>query len=260
MNKTLLLSLTYFHLFISLALAQDTPNIANEPTCFQVNISKLSEGKKVELPHTTMCLQYDDTYGKDDQLKVSLYDWQYVLIKNMHLPKKYGRNDYTLKLEEYGVRDDNKLYYLSIENEFGKKKTLSFRIMPPPDKPDPIVDIFINPVLLECESLEGNLIEFYGNIEGGKAPYDIRWILLGENKSSLLYQPKELKVEKSGYTPTIQVDKSPNYMVMLQVVDACGRLGEQIVNIQCDKNIEKTNTLFLQPLPEADKPTLFHKL
>lgn len=254
MNKNLLL-MCVFLCMVTLPYSlksNSNPNVSDSdmPGCFHVNVNKLNENKVVQLPLIPLCIEYDDKYGKASQLSMKLFNWKHELIKSEVLDKSYGKNDYIVNLEEYGISEDGELYHLVFENELRKKYALSFRIPLPPDKPDPLVNIFVNPVLLECASSEGNLVEFYGSIEGGKAPYDIRWILLESNNEALLYRPEENKVEKAGYTPTIQIDKSPGYIVMLEVRDSCGKEGKQIVNVKCDERLEKYNSVFIQPIPE----------
>lgn len=223
-----------------------------DTTCFHLNINKLSEKKIIELQTPSLCLDYDDFHGKASTINLKLYDWQHKVLVDTELPKSYGKNSYALNFEQYNI-GAGLTYHLVLTNEVNKKLKAYFKLLPEPDMPDPIVDIFVNPILLECKKTEGNLVEFYGNIDGGKPPYDINWVVLGEDQNSVLYQPKNLTIEKAGHTPTLQVDNSPNYYVLLHVKDACGSEGEKVVSIQCKEDSNKANSIFIQPLPDFER-------
>ena len=69
---------------------------------------------------------------------------------------------------------------------------------------------------------------------------------MNEAMSQSLYQPRNEKVPVYGFAPIIQVDSAPNYMVSLQVVDACGTESEKRVLVTCEEQIKKVDTVFIQ--------------
>lgn len=250
--------LVFFFLvgFAMIAHSRAIESSGRDSTCFHININRINELKSVEFIHPDICLDFYDSYGIKDTLDLFLYDWRGNLLSHPRLKKSYGNNSYSINLNQYNIEAGKEAYRLKVFNDAGKKYILYFKLLPPPEKPDPIVDIFVNPVELQCEEPTGNLIEFYGTIDGGKAPYNVSWVIMNEGQTSLLYQPRRLTISKPGYTPSIQINKSPSYAVMLHVTDACGNDGQQIVNIQCKPDIEKSNNLFIELLPDSPAPKL----
>jgi len=226
-----------------------TPNA--DTTCMYVNLNKLHEQKLVELYHTLICFEYEDVYGTDPFLPMRFYDWQHQLIAQTDMPKQYGRNAYSLDLVQLGIPFNRQIFTLETVNETGKKMTFVFRLNPPPDLPDPVVDILVTPVSLRCNQSTGNLVAFYGTIKGGKAPYQVEWTVANASQSALLYQPRSMKVDKAGQIPAIEITQSPEYVVQLHVTDACGNEGKQIVSVRCQEHKDNPNTLFWQPLPQV---------
>jgi hypothetical protein len=220
-----------------------------DTTCFYVNLNRVYEDKILELHHSAVCFEYEDFYGQAPHLKMEFYNWQRELIASVEMPKHYGKNSYSLNLQQLGLPFNNQIFTLEVTTETGRKMESVFRLVPPPDKPDPLVDIFVNPVKLKCNAPEGNLVEFYGTISGGKAPYQLEWTVTNASQSALLYQPKKVEVSREGSTPAIQVDQTPGYQVQLSVTDACGKVGRQAVQVQCESNYEKANSLLFQPIP-----------
>src|SRR5207244_1598887 len=70
-------------------------------------------------------------------------------------------------------------------------------------------DIVVKPMYLQCGNpSNGNLVEFYGMIDGGKAPYQLSWYVLNKERTDFLYQPRQAALKRPGYTSSIDVDKT----------------------------------------------------
>jgi len=241
----------------SCALKGDDPLPERENPCFFVSLNQVYEHQIVEIQHSNVCYEYVDPYGKEPLFKLSFFDWQHTLLASVNLPKKFGRNEFAIDLRQLGIPFSNQLITLETAVENGKKLKSTYRLIPPADTPDPVVNIVVNPVLVNCGRPEGNVIEYYGSITGGKASYTVEWTVTNAAQSALLYQPSMSTIPKPGTTPVIRIDESPGYMVNLLVTDGCGKKGEQTISVRCEKNAEKPNVLLFQPvttLPAPSKP------
>ncbi|HEY0770104.1 MAG TPA: hypothetical protein VGD31_07190, partial [Sphingobacteriaceae bacterium] len=110
--------------------------------------------------------------------------------------------------------------------------------------------IIVNPKFLDCEKLSGNLVSFYGDINGGKAPYEVTWFVLNNHRTKFLYQPRTHKIKGDGVTSTVEVDQNPNYYVIMYVKDACGSESHQVTQLVCEKGEKKVNTIFFENVGE----------
>lgn len=202
-------------------------------------------------------LKYEDRYFKNPEFTAELYDWQQNLLQSKTFQKRFGENLYNIPLDSFfGGWEPGKIYSLVTRNDTGKKYTAYIRIPEEGEREIPQVEIQVDPIAMDCGSPEESLIQFSGIISGGKGPYRISWTVLDESLSHSLYQPRDEKVPVYGFTPVIQVDSPPNYLVSLQVVDACGTETEKRVLITCEEQIEKANTIFVEKhkqLPKAGK-------
>lgn len=222
---------------------------AADSSCSYVNVNQLYPHKVLELHRAVVCFEYEDLYGRDSTLQMTFYDWRRKQIAALKVPKHYGKNAYSLNLQQLGLAYNGEHFTLEVINETGRPMESVFKLVPPPDMPDPEVEIFVNPVSLQCGAPKGNLIDFYGKIKGGKAPYEVEWTVTNGAQSSLLYRPGKVTVREPGTTPAVQVDHTPSYYVQLLVTDACGSQGRQIVHVRCQNQEDKANSLLFQPVP-----------
>jgi len=228
---------------------------APDTACYYINLdNRFHQGTHV-LADFHLCLQYTDRLARGNQVKLNFLNWKRQVVGTYSLPKSYGSNSAELDLSSVGVWEAEKTYTISFTNEIGQKRQIPFKIiLNEPDQPQ--VDIQANPLSLDCEAVEGNLVDFHGFIRGGKAPYQVFWQVLHDNGETHLFQPREDHIPKAGYTPTIQVTKSPSYYVMIDVFDACDQQAQQILYVSCEGKIEKNNTLFLKIINDKDPPGL----
>jgi hypothetical protein len=228
--------------------AQETASIKKtEP--YYIDVNKAEKGLIYEVQPDALCLQYYDAYGKADAVLLNIYDWKKTLVTKLSLDKTYGLNHFTIKLNEISQAlkiGDN--YTCQLVNEQGKKYEVNLKLISPPTKPIPEVDIFVNPLQLDCKGTNGSLVEFYGQISGGKAPYSTDWFVLNSGMNDFLYQPRSEEIAKAGNSMVIDVDKTPDYYVLFRVKDACGGVKQKMVHIVCEQEQNKINTVFVEPI------------
>jgi hypothetical protein len=203
-----------------------------------------------DVTNEVLSIQYTDVYARKKDLLLNIYNWSNVLVAQVALQKELGVNYYNLKLTEtIGGLVKNQVYTCKAIDENGKLYQLQFRVKDLPQK-DIEVDIFVNPTFVKCTDPTGNLVEFYGNVQGGKAPYTVNWYILNNTRTGFLYQPREQLIERPGTTSVVQVDQSPAYYVILNVQDACGNEKHQVVQVQCQDGKKKINTVFFETLQD----------
>jgi hypothetical protein len=216
---------------------------------YYVNLNQTEVGIVHEISDSRLHLEYYDAYGTAKEFLFRIYDWKRSLVTTLKMDKSFGQNNYSIKLDEvYTGWELNKTYTGELKDEAGTLYKLPLRLVPPPIKDDPYVNIMVNPLEVGCTDLSQSLVEFYGDVQGGKAPYTVSWFVLNKHRTDFLYQPKEETVYSQGKASVIRVDKNPEYYVVFYVKDACGNEQKKIVNLVCEKKKKKINTIFVEEL------------
>ena len=240
--------------------AQNDDQSGNSVAPYYVDFNSAEKTFIYDLRGDYLHVQYNDIYGKEKSIPISIFNWKRELVAQIMVDKQFGLNYFDIKLKEHAIQFNiNETYVCQLTDEVGKKYEVNIKYLPLV-KRIITAGIFVRPMYLQCDDpTEGNLVEFYGNIEGGKAPYTINWYVMNKQRTDFLYQPKLVTMKRPGYTSSIQVDKSPEYFVLLYVKDACGNEQTSTVQMTCEGNKKKINTVFLQPLFDgAPTATKFH--
>ena len=197
-------------------------------------------------------IQYYDALGKAANLPFGIYNWKGEQMAQLSIHKEFGLNHFDVNLKQYGIKlPVNGIYTAQLVDEAGKKYEVSIRYLPPLKK-EITVGIFVKPIQVQCDDPSGgNLVEFYGEVGGGKAPFQVNWYVMNKNRTDFMYQPKELTIDRPGLVSSIQVDKSPEYYVLLYVKDACGNEQTSTVQVVCEGNKKKFNTIFFNWLNQG---------
>jgi len=206
-------------------------------------------------------VSYRDRIGKAETITFSIRSYKMNFFKELTLVKQFGQNYFDIQLADHGINlVEGESYRCQLKNEYGESIERTVRYISK-SKNDVTVSILVDPKYLACQDLTGsNLVDFYGQVSGGKAPYKANWYVLNAYRTDLLYQPAHLTVPSPGLTSSVQVDKAPEYYVVLHIMDACG--NEQIATVQivCEQNEKKVNTLFFQKLSDIIQPTSIEPL
>jgi hypothetical protein len=228
-----------------------------ESAPYYVNVNSANLNKVHEVQNKTIALQYDDYNGQWKEVPLVIYDWKRTKVAELKLSKVYGLNNFIVNLDEVKASWVlNEVYTFELTTENGRKHDLLVKLIPAPEKIGPEVDIIVNPVQFKCDAISAKLMEFYGDVKGGKAPYTTKWFVLNNQRDDFLYQPREEKITSAGQTMVVRVDKAPDYFVMLYVTDACGNVNKKMVHVVCEEGKKKINTIFMEPLNK----TLLDKL
>ena len=240
------------------SFCQPLPSLVEQPYYIDVNSDN---GEVNTLNKKSINLKYQDKTGDEKPLFLQVVSWDGEEIANYSLSKAYGLNYYTISVEDYFDEwNTGEIYRFSFrDGKYFENKLLIKKIDPNKDNL-PIPNIVINPLNLDCEGLEGSTVDFYGQISGGKAPYEINWFVLNLDRTQLIYQPQSEKVADEGKTSTIRVDSNPEYCVMLFVVDACGNEAEQMITVTCPKSKIRVNSLFWNPLKPFKRNSKIEKI
>jgi hypothetical protein len=237
--------------FFSYTRAQD------DSVPYYINMNEADQNKVHQIQDRIVALQYHDYIGQLTEMPLVVYDWKRNRVVQLNLNKSFGLNNFVIKLDEIGVSwEVNKVYTFELSAENNRKFELLVKLTPAPERIGPEVDIIINPVQFKCDALSAKLMEFYGDIKGGRAPYTTKWFVLNNQRDDFLYQPREEKIASAGQTMVVRVDKAPDYFVMLYVTDACGNTQKKMAHVVCVEGKKKINTIFVEPLNK----TLLDKL
>lgn len=208
-----------------------------------------------DITNGVLSVEYNDVYGRKDVLALKIYNWKRAVVANVSLTKTRGINRYSFSLETLLQNPEkNHIYYCEAADENGGRYVLPIRLVDPPEAAEITASVFVSPTALNCDLSESSLVEFYGSIVGGKAPYTVSWYVLNENRTDFLYQPREQKIARPGTTSLIQVDATPDYYVLMDVTDACGTQQQQVVRVVCERGKKKINTVFFETVLDMKQP------
>lgn len=216
---------------------------------YYISLNEANGATMHDISDKTLSLQYYDSYGRLKDIALSIYDWKHALVATISLDKSFGLNSYVIDLDNvYSDWKIRSIYTCELRDENNRKYVLPIRLVAPPETPGPDVSILVNPLEVSCEDVTTNVVEFYGSIDGGKAPYTVQWYILNDSRTQFLYQPREEIITKAGKTPVISVDANPDYYVVMFVKDACGNVQQKVVNLTCEENHKKINSVFIEQL------------
>lgn len=218
-------------------------------TAYYINLNTVSSSAIVAIQDAQLNLSYTDQYGKLPEVPLTISDARHQVVAQVDIQKTFGQNYYTIDLRElYGGWEKETFYTCALTNDAGRKLQFTFKLVDAPATPVPAITVFAEPVHLTCETSTGATVRFYGDIQGGKAPYQVKWHVLDGSQTHLLYQPWETTIAKAGNTTAITVDSVPGYFVLMEVKDACGNMVRQMLHINCQEGIDNTHTLFVQTM------------
>jgi hypothetical protein len=218
---------------------------------YYINFDAASGASVTDVRGEYLHFSYRDRIGTANAVSVSIFDSKHQLVKKLTLAKEFGLNYFDIKLAGYGITlNENETYLCVLTDEKEKQEERIVRYLPEV-KIEIGAQIMVKPKHLECTDQGSNLVEFYGDISGGQAPYKVSWFVMNARRTDFLYQPVQSSIPIAGLTSSIQVDKNPEYVVLLYVTDACGNEQTSTVQIVCEKRKKKVNTLFFQRLDDA---------
>ena len=213
-----------------------------------INLNEISNSRVYEIQEKTLEIEYHDYFGQWQDMPTIVRSWKNEVMVQMKLRKSFGLNHFVINLSDYSNKWElNKVYSVEVYTEQNKNFNFQVRLAEKPKKTPPSVEIVVNPVQFKCDLLSPKLVEFYGMVSGGRAPYTIQWYILNEAKNDFLYQPRQETVN-AGRTMLVQVDKAPSYYVVLFVTDACGGVEKKTIFVSCDDSKKRINTIFVEPL------------
>lgn len=221
----------------------------NKVRPYYIDINTAEKTSVMDVRGEFLHLQYYDALGQAPTIPFILYNWKQEVVTQLNIKKEFGLNYFDIKFKDHGFSlVENETYTCRLTDEKGKKYSVYIKYLPAL-KQVITLSIFVKPIYLQCDDPSGsNLAEFYGDIEGGKAPYKLNWYVMNKNRTDFLYQPMQVELDSQGNTSTIQVDKSPEYYVLLYVKDACGNEQTSTVQVVCEGNKKKFNTVFFDML------------
>lgn len=228
-------------------------DLPSDKTIFYWDVNASAQAIQ-EINDLNMGIKYFDKYGRAKNIELKIYDWKHAEVVRLQLDKMYGLNYYTVDLNNFSNNwNPDELYLCEMHDENQRKYEWPMKLLRKSDKNLLAINILVNPLILTCDDLSENLVEFYGEVENGKAPYNLQWYVMNSKRSEFLYQPKEETVQHGDQTSMIQVDQQPDYYVLLFVKDACGNMQQKMVNLICEEGKKRINSLFVEPmqLPQA---------
>lgn len=235
--------------------AQEKGDNPGVKTLYYLDMNKASKETVNTIHDELLAIQYYDSYGQEKEIPLKIYNWKREQVTTYSLSKAFGLNHFSINLgTAYDAWKEGEIYTCEMADESGHRYELILRKQTLKHEP-PKVKLLVNAVHLQCKALTGNLVEFYGEISGGKTPYQVRWYVLNNEQTDFLYQPREEVVTVPGNTLVIRVEKNPDYYVMLLVRDACGNEQKQMVHLVCQGKKKKINTLFVEPLQALPNKT-----
>jgi len=229
--------------------------IQQTKTAYYFDINKASALAVHELQEPSLNIQYDDRYGTSPEVRLVLLNWKRERVATYTLSKSFGLNHFKINLGQvFEAWREGDVYTCTLTDEMKNSYELLIKKNTSVTNP-PEVDIFSNPISLSCKQPGSNLVDFYGTIRGGKAPYTVNWYVVNEAKTGFLFQPRTEIIERPGNSMAVRVDSNPSYYVMMVVVDACQKEAKKMVYLTCKTTDKNVNTIFVEPLKDVSTVT-----
>lgn len=217
---------------------------------YYLNVNRANSNSVHEINNKQFSLQYDDRYGEAKTVTYTLYNWKREVVKRYTLNKDFGLNNFNISTHSLQKNYLDQILIGELKDENDNTYTHKIKFISPKETPVPKIDLVANPVELDCDAEFGNLVEFYGQVSGGKAPYKTSWVIMNGEKTDFLYQPRSEVLPKPGKSMVIQIDQNPAYYVLFQVEDACGNQVEKMIYLSCNPSDKQINTLFIETIPK----------
>lgn len=250
MRRSILVASLMLSLTVNVA-GQEVPALNTKPL-YYINVNQVSSQDVIKIFNNVLSFEYYCANGDGGLLTLTINDWKQKEVAAYRLKASLGLNQYLVDLENSDVMlADGGIYNCTLKQGDPEKKQISWSIQQAPlPKVDSLtIQIQSLPKVMNCSDLnEPNLIEFYGQVTGGTAPYTLNWYVTDQNKTNFLYQPREDVLPTARTTSMISVDKSPEYTVLALVTDACGRTGYHATVVGCAKKKKAIHSIFVNPL------------
>ncbi len=122
----------------SSSFAQESPS-ENKKNPFYFDLNTATQDKVFDVQVDMLGIQYVDNYGTWKEVLLKIYNWKREVVVSVTLQKVYGINHFNIPLHAlYSSWEINKIYICELKDESGRKYELPIRIIPPPDKNDPV--------------------------------------------------------------------------------------------------------------------------
>ena len=231
--------------FSALCFAQQT-----EDPVYYLNINDLEPGYIYRVNTAKFGFEFNDKIAQAPDMTMRIMDHQHRVVSSSRLDKNLGLNHYALDTDLFlpEAMIDSMFYF---EFAFENRKKISVPVMRVQPENFPLsVSIMVVPVENGCENLTTGLTEFYSQINGGRAPYQVNWYVLNEAKTDFLFQPREEHLTAAEQRSKVIVEYNPAFSVALYIKDACGKEDKQIVTLTCDQEKQSINTIFFEELDQ----------
>ncbi len=206
----------------------------------------------IDLPGKELSIEYVDKYGVEDVIRLVILKMSNETLVDIRLKKELGANFYNIPLESYKDSwDYDTVYKAILKDDLGESQQFLFNIPEPLEHERPELEILVKPTDLDCKGIE-NTTEYYVDVSKGRAPYKVKWYVLNEENTQLLYQPKTELLYSDQESSMIIIDHALGYNVVAHVIDACGMEHQEMVRLACENGAKKINSLLFQKINTKD--------
>ena len=216
----------------------------NRFNTFEAVPSNLSSIQKIY--NKTLQFSYEDNYQLAQYVSGEINDEKGRMVSRIAISRN---NDKVYSLELSTLKVNWKLeevYHLKLKDDFNPDRSVFFQISEPSTEPIETT-ITINPIYVDCSELATSLIEYYGEFNGGHAPYRVTWTVASAgNFLTPLTPPKETVVSSASSVPVLTMDYPLDYLVVMTVDDGCGNFGEYAVVVRCQLNEDGESSLLFE--------------
>ena len=186
---------------------------------------------------------FEDKFGAKDSVQVVLENKTDQISSSYLFRKSFGSNSFLLENVDLSGLKEPTIFELSLVDDMGKSYNMNLLIDPRRDELPITANIIKSPINIDCQTPANTVIEFFSEVNGGKAPFLIEWKFSGADSDF-----KEL-IPIQGYSSGILVDLAPPYQIELKVTDSCGIIDYQRVNVACDASAPNYNSILFNLEP-----------
>lgn len=186
---------------------------------------------------------FKDQFGATDSISINFLELgtDHSFVKSFR--KSFGMNSFLVQTDAFVQEGEVKTFQLAMKDDMGKSREKYLIVSDRPDGGEMAIDIINSPVNVDCQIPENTFIEFFSEVKGGKAPYQLEWKFGGAADKMEEFLPLQ------GYSSGIAVSLPPPYQISLKVTDSCGLVEFQTLQVSCETPNKASNSLLFSIVP-----------
>ncbi|HBH23991.1 MAG TPA: hypothetical protein DDY13_11280 [Cytophagales bacterium] len=224
-------------------------------SCFYWNPKEHQNDRTpVKLHHKKVCLVLTEQKQLVGTANILIQNQKDSDLASFEVDIEYGVNHIEIDWEKYGanlIEDETYNFLVYTNNKLVVNKPFIYKSPKPDEQPE--VNIEVKIIQSNCDMASQNTALFIGKVTGGKAPYEVSWMVVEKNSyGKMLYKPLKTVLPSAKDVHKIEVNALPGYYVSFKAKDACGQVSRGVIDFFCSKDGSNDITFSFQKV-KTDK-------